>query len=60
MSTTPAAELARLKVAFPGWTIRRVTSGEGFTAVNRVTRERVHARSLADLGYRLTVERRNT
>jgi hypothetical protein len=53
MSRTPAAELARVKVAHPRWSIRRVTSGEGFTAINRETRERVHARTLADLEHRL-------
>ena len=34
MSRTPAAELARLKVAFPDWSIRPVEpgKGDGFTA----------------------------
>jgi hypothetical protein len=34
MSRTPAAELARLKVAFPEWSIRPVEPGKGggFTA----------------------------
>jgi hypothetical protein len=34
VSRTPAAELARLKVAFPDWSIRPVRSGDsaGFTA----------------------------
>ncbi len=29
MSRTPAAELARLKVLFPGWSIRPVEPGKG-------------------------------
>jgi hypothetical protein len=29
VSRTPAAELARLKVAFPDWSIRPVRSGDG-------------------------------
>ena len=34
MSRTPAAQLARLKVGFPDWSIRRVQPGKGagFTA----------------------------
>jgi hypothetical protein len=34
VSRTPAAEFARVKVAFPGWSIRRVQPGKGvgFTA----------------------------
>ena len=37
MSRTPAAQLARLKVAFPDWSIRRVRPGKGagFTAHRR-------------------------
>lgn len=31
MSRTPAAELARLKVAYPEWSIRRTAAG-GYTA----------------------------
>lgn len=49
MSRTPAAELARLKVACPQWSIRRVTGGEGYTAQRRETGQRVHARTLAGL-----------
>jgi hypothetical protein len=29
VSRTPAAEFARAKVAFPGWSIRRVQPGKG-------------------------------
>lgn len=34
MSRTPAAELARLKVAYPAWTLRKIEQGKGagFTA----------------------------
>lgn len=37
MSRTPAGELARLKAAFPDWSIRRVHPGKGtgFTAHRR-------------------------
>jgi len=37
VSRTPAAQLARLKVAFPDWSIRRVRPGKGagFTAHRR-------------------------
>jgi hypothetical protein len=32
VSATPAAQLARLKVEHPAWTIRPVESGAGYTA----------------------------
>jgi len=37
VSRTPAAEFARVKVAFPDWSIRRVQPGKGvgFTARRR-------------------------
>ena len=56
MSRTPAAELARVKVKFPQWTIRRAGGGDGFTAHHRATRERVHACTLAELEHLLTVK----
>jgi hypothetical protein len=58
MSRTPAAELARLKVAFPGWSIRPVESGkgDGFTAHPRKKNDGsqpVYAATLAELEQRL-------
>jgi hypothetical protein len=58
VSNTPAAQLARLKVTFPAWTIRPVESGTGYTAHNGATGEQVHAATVASLEYRLAVERR--
>ena len=55
MSRTPAAELARLKVAFPDWTIRRLAAG-GFSARRRLpdgSRQTARGRTLADLEYQL-------
>ena len=57
MSNTPAAQLARLKVTFPQWSIRPVTSGEGYTAHNQATGEQIHAATVAGLEYQLAVER---
>ena len=56
---TPAATLARLKVSYPLWTIRRVTSGDGYTAHRRGDRKRVYAPTLADLERQLGAERRD-
>ncbi len=59
MSRTAAAELARLKVRFAAWTIRRVGRGEGFTAqqekgTGKPARPlRIHALTLADLNVKL-------
>ncbi len=58
MSRTPAAELARLKVAFPDWTIRRVAAahGGGFRAARRLAggrRQSLRGATLADLEYQL-------
>jgi hypothetical protein len=57
VSTTPAAELARLKTQLPLWSIRR--TAEGFTAVNQATGQRVYSRTLASLEHKLTVERKH-
>jgi hypothetical protein len=35
VSTTPAAQLARLKVTYQRWDIGRATDGTGFTAERR-------------------------
>jgi hypothetical protein len=59
MSRTAAAELARLKVRFAAWTIRRVGRGEGFTAQQEKRTGKtarplsVHALTLADLNVKL-------
>ncbi len=67
MSRTPAAELARLKVAFPDWTIRRLgpAQGGGFRASRKLGGRRTQSlrgTTLADLEYqlRLLMERRDT
>ena len=55
MSRTPAAELARLKVAFPEWSIRR-SPGGGFTARRKLPSGRAQTArgdSLPALEYRL-------
>jgi hypothetical protein len=52
VSRTPAAHLARLKVTYPAWSIRRVTSGQGYTAQRRDTRgglRSIYAPDLASL-----------
>jgi hypothetical protein len=51
MSTTPAAELARLKVAYQKWWLARTT--DGFAAVERVTGRRITAATTARLEIRL-------
>ncbi len=55
MSRTPAAELARLKVMFPDWTIRRLTAGS-YSARRRLpdgSRQTVRGKTLGDLEYQL-------
>ena len=63
MSQTPAAWLARLKVAFPRWSIQRVTagSGTGFTASRGLPGGRsqsLYAPTLAELEYELGIATR--
>jgi len=55
MSRTPAAELARLKVAFPGWSFRRNAAGS-YTARRKLPggrRQQVRGATLPELEYRL-------
>jgi hypothetical protein len=51
VSRTPAAELARLKVAYPGWIIRAIEPGKGtgYTAHRRDGRRRIYAPTVAAL-----------
>ena len=63
MSDTPAAWLARLKVAFPHWSIHRVppATGTGFTASRGLPDGRSqspHAPTLAELEYELWIATR--
>ena len=63
MSHTPAAWLARLKVAFPRWSIQRVTVGNGteFTACRGLPGGRsqsLYAPTLAELEYELCIATR--
>ena len=63
MSETPAAWLARLKVAFPHWSIDRVPPGKGagFTARRRLPDGRsqsLYAPTLAELEYGLRIAAR--
>ena len=63
MSETPAAWLARLKVAFPHWSIDRAPPGKGagFTARRRLPDGRSQsliARTLAELEYELRIAAR--
>jgi hypothetical protein len=53
MSTTAAAELARLRIRFPDWDIIRTQCGT-FIARHRITNERVSAPTVAALENRLT------
>ena len=58
MSRTPAAQLARLKVGFPDWSIRRVQpgNGAGFTAHRRLEDggwQLLYAPTLAELEHEL-------
>jgi len=55
VSRTPAAELARLKLAFPEWSIRRTLAG-GFAARRMLPGgggQTVRAETLAALEYEL-------
>jgi hypothetical protein len=63
MSETPAAWLARLKVAFPRWSIHQVapSEGTGFTACRGLPGGRsqsLHAPTLAELEYQLWIATR--
>ena len=63
MSQTPAAWLARLKVAFPHWSIHQVAAGHGtgFTARRGLPgghAQVLHAPTLAGLEYELRIARR--
>jgi hypothetical protein len=62
MSQTPAAWLARLKVAFPHWSIHQVAGhGTGFTALRGLPSGRsqvLHAPTLAELEYELRIAAR--
>ena len=52
MSRTPAAELARLKIAYQGWLIERAAEGTGFTAQLRDERgglRAIYAPTVAEL-----------
>lgn len=58
VSRTPAAELARLKVTFPHWSVRPVAPGKGvgFTAHRRAVGYRpqsFYAPTLAELEHEL-------
>lgn len=56
MSTTsPAAQLARVKVGHPGWAIERLTSG---WLVARRGKQEIVVASLADLELRLNEKKR--
>jgi hypothetical protein len=60
MSQTPAAWLARLKVAFPHWSIDQVAGGQGtgFTAYRGLPGGRsqvLYAPTLAELEYELRI-----
>jgi hypothetical protein len=63
MSQTPAAWLARLRVAFPRWSIHRVAPGKGtgFTACRGLPGGRsqsLYAPTLAELEYELWIATR--
>jgi hypothetical protein len=60
MSRTPAAGLARVKVKYPQWSVRRVTGGEGYTAWRPGTGEHAWAPTLAALEARLRARRSAT
>lgn len=59
MSTTPAAETARILRQHPLWTIRPVTSGIGWTA-RRDGYGRIWAVSLPDLELRIHKAEKST
>jgi hypothetical protein len=59
MSATEAAQLARLKIAYPAWSIGRgVPNGPQFVAVRRADGHRVTAETVAGLEHLLTTEPR--
>jgi hypothetical protein len=63
MSRTPAAELARFKVAYPAWTIRAIEPGKGTgcTAQRQEARgglRSIYAPTLAGLEERLAATAR--
>jgi hypothetical protein len=51
VSTTPAAQLARLKVAYQNWRITR--TADGYAAVERSTGRRITADTTVQLESRL-------
>jgi hypothetical protein len=51
VSTTPAAQLARLKVTYQGWRFSR--SAQGFTAVERGTGRTITADTVTELENQL-------
>jgi hypothetical protein len=55
MSTTPAAQIARLKATYPLWCFTRTTTGE-LLAVRRATGQRISAASIVDMEARLRDE----
>lgn len=52
MSRTPAAELARIKVNYPAWSIRR-DDGDGSFTAKRKGHKTIRAPTLADLALAL-------
>ncbi len=57
MTEQPAKHLARLKVTFPMWSLRRAEEGSGFTG-HRLSGQRVWAQSLSQLESRLAAAER--
>jgi len=58
MGRTAAAELARIKITYPRWTIRSVARGVGFTAQHKSTGKggkplSIHAFTVSELGVKL-------
>jgi hypothetical protein len=47
VSATPAAQLARLKIAYQGWQLTR--TADGFVAVERATGRRIIADTTGEL-----------
>jgi hypothetical protein len=59
VSTTDAAQLARLKLAYPAWSIGRgVPNGPQFVAVRRATGRRITAETVAGLEHLLNTRPR--
>jgi hypothetical protein len=57
VSATDAAQLARLKLTYPTWSIGRgVPNGPQFVAVRRATGRRVTASTVAGLEHKLATE----